>query len=59
MAKPKKTSSKAKPSVKIPDLKPAHNPRGGKVTLTDFTITKPYEKASAVIFIAEPAPVKK
>jgi hypothetical protein len=47
MAKGKgKKTSKAKSSVKVADLRPRKNPKGGKVTLNDISVTRTVDKSS-------------
>lgn len=47
MAKAKgKKTSKAKSSVKVADLRPRKNPKGGKVKVSEIVITKPVDKSS-------------
>jgi len=44
-AKGKKTKG-ARSSVKVSDLEPRKDPKGGKVTLSDIVITKPIDKST-------------
>ena len=48
-----KSRSKKNPkrSVKVRDLRPSKNPRGGKVAVHDITITKEVDKPTPVLMI--------
>ena len=50
MAKAKKsTKSSSRRSVKVRDLRPNKNPKGGKVSLSDISITKTVDKSSPTL----------